>query len=211
MQSPSCAAYPLLSSPVIQSCLLHSARLTVHLCHAIAPRAPTPATASRATPRRPPRAPPKLGPPPRTVGRRLEPTTGHSVPSCSSPMAASPVSAFFIHSPARPTRPPAPPESQEPRRPLQRQPRPLHRPTADDSPPPERRCHGEPLTVSFPSLHRPKSDPEPPTFPSSYSPTPSHLWLTGIGRRHRLHPFVSSVVGQNTQGGWATWPSPAVG
>jgi hypothetical protein len=91
---PSCSLRsPLLASPFTSAMLQHPA--------------------GRATPRRPPRAPPELGPPPRTIGRRSEPTTGHPVPSCSSPAAALPVSAFFIHSPAWPTQPPAPPESQE--------------------------------------------------------------------------------------------------
>jgi hypothetical protein len=55
---------------------LPPACLTVHLCHAAAPRAPTPATAGRATPRQP-QAPPELGPPLRTVGHRSELTTSH--------------------------------------------------------------------------------------------------------------------------------------
>jgi hypothetical protein len=57
-------------------CFLPPARLAVHLCHAAAPRAPTPAIAGRATPRQP-RAPPKLGPPLRTVDHRSELTTSH--------------------------------------------------------------------------------------------------------------------------------------
>jgi hypothetical protein len=148
---------------------LAPACLAVHLCHAAAPRAPTPATADRATPRRPPR----------TVGHRSKPTTGDPAPSCSSPAAASPVSAIFIHSLARPTWPPAPLEFEEPRRPLPRQPRPLLRTAADDSPPPERRCRGEPLTVSFPSLHRPKSDP----LSHRCSPHPTPPFPLTSGRR----------------------------
>jgi hypothetical protein len=78
--------------------------------------------------------------------------------------------AFFIHSPARPTQPPAPLKSQEPRRPLQRQPRPLLRPATDDSPLPERHYRGELLTVSFPSFHRPKLNPRAGDVPLGLLP-----------------------------------------
>jgi hypothetical protein len=50
------------------------------LCHAAASRASAPATVGRAAPRRPPQAPPELGPPPRTIGCRSEPTMSHYAP-----------------------------------------------------------------------------------------------------------------------------------
>jgi hypothetical protein len=191
-----CRPYPLWRGFVeakafFASPSLAPAHLTVDLCHVAASCAPTLATSGRATPRQPPRAPLELGPPPRTIGRRSEPTTGDPAPSCSSPMATLPVSAFFIHSPARPTRPPVLPKSQEPRRPLQLQPRPLLWPTVDDTPPPERRYRGEPLTVSFPYLHHPKSDPRAAGVPLGLLPHSLSPPVAGLASHHNPAPWSS--------------------
>jgi hypothetical protein len=69
--------------------LITPARLTIHLCHAAAPRAPTPATAGRAMPRRSPRAPPNLGllPGPSTATRSRPQVTRHRLVGILHPLS----------------------------------------------------------------------------------------------------------------------------
>jgi hypothetical protein len=72
------------NTPRLFSSLLATPTSRVAALLLSAPHAPELTAVGQAAPRQPPRAPPELGPPPRTVGRRSEPTASNLAPFAPS-------------------------------------------------------------------------------------------------------------------------------